>query len=126
MRDSFLPSLRIVALGAFLTACDERPTVCNYNLVYGLTIVVTDSANGNPLVGLETIVEARDGAYVDTLEQVSASEYSDARERAGTYSVRVQRLGYRTWETNGIRVRQGECHVIPVRLNARLQAFDTL
>jgi hypothetical protein len=123
MRAFFLPSLGAVVVGALLTACEEQPTVCNYNLVYGLTVVVTDSANGSPLADLETIVEARDGVYVDTLEQVSATEYSDGRERAGTYSVKVQRPGYRVWEANGIRVRQGECHVIPVRVNARLQAL---
>ena len=123
MRASFFPSLGAVVFGALLTACEDSPTICNYNLVYGLTVVVIDSVTGTPLVGPETIVEATDGAYVDTLEQVSATEYSDARERPGTYSVKVQRQGYRVWQTNGIRVREGECHVSPVRVDARLQAL---
>ena len=72
------------------------------------------------LGGVETIVEVRDGAYVDTLPPFG-NEYSGAGERAGTYSVTVQRLGYRVWRNDGRRVREDECHVIPVRVNARLQ-----
>lgn len=70
---------------------------CSLNLVYGLITVVTDSSSGAPLGGVETIVEVRDGAYVDTLPPFG-NEYSGARERPGTYSVKELRLGYRVWQ----------------------------
>jgi hypothetical protein len=122
MRIPLFPTIGIVAMAAVSLSCKSPVQVCNLNFVYGLTVVVTDSVSGTPLVGLETHVEIRDGAYVDTLEQMSPTEYLGAGERAGTYSVKVQRSGYRVWLSNGIRVREDECHVIPVRVNARIQA----
>ena len=114
----------MVALGVLLNACKEPLAICNYNFVYGLTILVTDSATGSPLGGAETIVEIREGTYVDTLLELSGvGEYSGAGERAGTYSVKVQRVGYRVRQIEGVRVREDECHVIPVRVDVRLQAF---
>ena len=122
MRIPPLPTIGIVAMAAVSLSCKSPVQVCNLNFVYGLTVVVTDSVSGTPLVGLETRVEIRDGAYVDTLEQMTPTEYLGAGERAGTYSVKVQRSGYRVWLSNGIRVREDECHVIPVQVNARIQA----
>ena len=114
--------LATLGLALLTGACRSPLVACNLNLVYGLTIVVTDSATGTPLTGAATIVEVRDGAYVDTLPDFG-NEYSGAGERPGTYSVTVQRLGYRVWSRDGIRVREDECHVIPVRVTARLQAL---
>ena len=112
-----------LGLALFTSSCRSPLVACTLNLVYGLTIVVTDSTSGAPLGGVESIVEVRDGTYVDTLPPFGANEYSGAGERPGTYSVKVQRLGYRVWQSNGIRVRKDECHVIPVRVTARLQAL---
>ena len=115
----------LAALGlALLTSACKSPLVaCNLNLVYGLTIVVTDSSTGAPLGGVQTVVEVRDGAYMETLPEIFPNEYSGAGERPGTYSVKVQRPGYRVWQNDGVRVRKDECHVIPVTVNARLQAL---
>ena len=110
----------LLGLALLTNACRSPLVACNLNLVYGLIIVVTDSSSGAPLGGVETIVEVRDGAYVDTLPPFG-NEYSGAGERPGTYSVKVQRSGYRVWQSSGIRVREDDCHVIPVRVSARLQ-----
>jgi len=110
-----------LGLALLTSACNSPLVACNLNLVYGLTIVVTDSATGVPLGGSETIVEVRDGAYVDTLPPFGPSEYSGAGERPGTYSVKVQRSGYRVWQRDDIRVRKDECHVNNVRVEVRLQ-----
>lgn len=117
VRTSLVATLGLALLSS---ACKSPLVACDLSLVYGLTIVVTDSSSGAPLGGVETIVEVRDGAYVDTLPAFG-NEFSGAGERPGTYSVKVQRLGYRVWQSEGIRVRADECHVIPVRLTARLQ-----
>jgi hypothetical protein len=121
MRNSNLARLGVVVVGAVSSACEQPLQACDLNLVYGLTIVVADSITGAPLGGLETIVEVREGAYVDTLPPFGTNEYSGAGERPGMYSVKVQRVGYRVWQRDGIRVREDECHVIPVRVSARLQ-----
>ena len=118
----FVCSLALLAVGAVAQACSSPLVACNYNAFYGLTIVVTDSATGLPLGAPETIVAVRDGAYTDSLE-VFGNEFYGAVERGGTYSVNVQRVGYRVWLQNAVRVREDECHVIPVRLDARLQAL---
>lgn len=118
---SSIPTIGLLALAALSLACESPVQVCNLEFVYGLRIVVADSVSGAPLVGPETVVAIRDGAYVDTLEQMSPTEYLGAGERAGTYAINVQRPGYRVWQRNGIRVHEDVCHVIPVRVNARLQ-----
>lgn len=121
MRLPSYPTIRIVALATIVVSCESPVRGCNLNFVHGLRVIVTDSVSGTPLVGPETMVEVRDGTYADTLEPTSPTEYSGAGERAGTYAVTVQRSGYRVWLRNGIRVRAGACHVIPVQVNARLQ-----
>jgi hypothetical protein len=42
-------------------------------------------------------------------------------ERAGTYTVRVEKPGYATWERSSVRVTKGPCNVNTVRLQADLQ-----
>jgi hypothetical protein len=96
--------------------------VCNLNALNGLTVVVTDSATGAPLGAPETVVVARDGAYTDSLQFYSNVFYG-VIERAGTYSVSAEREGYGVWVRNGVRIREDECHVIPVRVSVRLQAL---
>ena len=115
------PVIASLGLALLTSGCKSPLVACDLNLVYGLTIVVTDSATGAFLGGPETTVEVRDGSYVDTLPPFGPSEYSGAGERPGTYSVKVQRGGYRVWQRNGIRVREDECHVINVQVQARLQ-----
>ena len=70
----------------------------------------------------------RDGAYVDSLTPYESST-ADQRdlfsrqagyERPGTYTVEVQRVGYRAWTTSGVRVTKGVCHVDTQRVRADL------
>jgi hypothetical protein len=49
------------------------------------------------------------------------SDLVGAGERAGTYAVTVTATGYAEWTTSGVVVTADECHVIPVRLEPRLQ-----
>lgn len=117
------PVAALLGLALLTGACKSPLVACNLNLAYGLTIVVTDSATGAALGGSETMVEVRDGSFVDTLPAFGPSEYSGAGERPGTYSVKVQRAGYRLWQRDGVRVRKDECHVINVRVDVRLQGL---
>jgi hypothetical protein len=48
------------------------------------------------------------------------SAFGGAYERPGTYSVRVERNGYRPWDTTRVRVHADRCGASPVQLVARL------
>jgi hypothetical protein len=70
---------------------------------------------------------AQDGAYADSLwivryhgPEIVPSALGGAYERPGTYSVRVERNGYRPWDTTRVRVQADRCGAFPVRLVARL------
>jgi hypothetical protein len=99
--------LRGVKMAPEALSCESPVQVCHLGFAYGLRIVVTDSVSGTPLVGPDAVVEIRDGAYVDTLEQMSPTEYLGAGERAGSYAITAQRPGYRVWR----RQRTGRLHV---------------
>lgn len=43
-----------------------------------------------------------------------------AWERPGTYTVTVDKPGYERWVREQVEVEAGECHVVPVRLEAVL------
>jgi hypothetical protein len=44
-----------------------------------------------------------------------------ADERAGTYIVQLEAVGYQPWDTSGIRVTGNECHVRTASLTADLE-----
>jgi hypothetical protein len=62
---------------------------------------------------------ARDGPFVEQLQSFGG-QLSGAFEREGTYDVWVTAPGYQTWLRENVTVGADECHVIPVRLTARL------
>jgi hypothetical protein len=66
----------------------------------------------------------RDDDYVETVEgpPVPGLPYLQAAgERAGVYSVTVQKTGYQDWTRAPVWVRDDGCHVSTVRLRAQLQ-----
>ena len=109
----------VVLAALSLAGCDHA-TVCTTEYVYGLTILVTDSATQAPLGGPETVVVVRDGAYVDSVRSANHT-FLAAGERPGAYSVLVHRAGYQDWTQSAIQVRDLGCHVSSVVLNARMQ-----
>ncbi|MGH8543575.1 MAG: hypothetical protein ACREX3_08080 [Gammaproteobacteria bacterium] len=126
--------MRLVALATVVAAgirgCNPLGgEVCTREFRYGLNITVVDSATGSP--PSEAVLIATSGAFTDSVGprapvQLIANEppaliLPTAGERPGMYSVVVRSPGYRDWNQSGIRVRADECHVIPVRLTARLQ-----
>ena len=113
-----------VALAVLVAGCraPARPlTVCTDVGRPGLAVTVRDSATGAP-TGPGAVVTAREGAYADTARGGGPDgRFFLARERAGTYAVRVEQPGYRPWARSGVRVAAGECHVRTVELTALLQ-----
>lgn len=114
------------------SACSHESTdpdvvvTCDASLRSGINIAVVDSLTGAGLLAGATI-RAVDGPFRDSL--IIAANRADLNsvalglvwERAGTYVVSVQRVGYQTWTRSNIEVTRGTCHVLPVNLTARLQ-----
>jgi hypothetical protein len=98
------------------------PIVCTDQFVYGLTVHVVDATTGLPVSdGLSGNLQ--DGGYSEAM-MAFGSDLVGAGERAGTYSISVVASGYTEWTMGGIVVTADECHVIPVGLEARLQAAE--
>lgn len=117
--------LRFVRTGAVVAAIAGTagcgiftgPVACTDILVPGIAVDVRDSqSNAQITDGLRVI--ARDGAFADTAEN---GHLAVAFERAGTYTVTVEKDGYQTWLRSGVRVSRDECHVRTVALTAQLQ-----
>jgi hypothetical protein len=96
------------------------PTACTDEFRFGLRVEALDSLTDAPVSdGLAGLL--LDGKYVEEMG-VSDYELYGAGERAGTYAVVVTAPGHRAWVRTGVKVRENECHVIPVSLTARLLA----
>lgn len=93
------------------------PVACTDEYVPGITVDVRDSQSGAQITDGVRVI-ARDGAFADTAEN---SHLAVAFERAGTYTVTVEKDGYQTWSRSGVRVSRDECHVRTVALTAQLQ-----
>jgi hypothetical protein len=110
---------------AVLAGCNliTGPT-CSLEARPALTVDVRDSTTNAP-AGRGARIIARDGAFADTVlvptDDAELFPYPLAHERAGTYTVTVERDGYRPWSRSGVRVTKDECHVRTVALTARLQ-----
>ena len=122
-------SVCAVAMLAGALACDSAvgPGACTAIALPALDVTVLDSLTEAPLASGARVI-ARDGAYADTSVTAPAGSSGPelavqglAYERAGRYSVTVERAGYQPWRRDGVVVRRGSCHVETVRLTALLQ-----
>lgn len=110
---------------AVLAGCDLiTGPACTTEARPALTVDVRDSIT-NATAGPGARIIARDGAFADTVlvptDDAARFPYQLAHERAGTYTVTVERDGYRPWSRSGVRVTKDECHVRTLALTARLQ-----
>lgn len=105
--------------GGFGCTGDEAPAVL---------IRVRDATTMAPAAyGVRGVV--RDGSYSDslrvtrwvgTIDSAGALGLSAANERSGRYAVSMERNGYVPWDTVGIIVDRGLCHVHTVEFNVVL------
>ena len=99
---------------------------CTLAMEDGLIVSVRDSVTLIP-AGNGATVLVQDGNHLETLRYngflnpLDSLSFQGATERPGTYEVRITKPGYRLWTRTGVRVNRGDCHVIPVRLEALLQ-----
>jgi hypothetical protein len=102
---------------------DNNQIYCTDQFVYGLTVNVLDSNNGNPLIeGVE--VKAIDGDYQEILMSMPdiGNLFIGAGERAGNYTIIVTKDRYQTYTSNPIVLTRDVCHVIPQSLTINLQS----
>lgn len=114
------------AIGLFvgvlaLAACNSTssPPACTLEARAGINLTVLDDVTGQPVAN--ATATAREGDFVETLQSFQAGELSGAYERQGRYEVTVSAPGHETWRVEDVVVEADECHVIPVRLTARLE-----
>lgn len=111
-----------LAMALLAGACGQLPVnggiACTAQFVYGISATVADATTGADITSGSYMV-AREGSYVDSVSAMG-NFLSAAGERAGTYSVTIGRPGYSSFTQTNVVVNRDECHVIPVRLAARL------
>jgi hypothetical protein len=100
---------------------------CTLNIEPGVEVEVRDLVTQEHLVTTPRGV-AREGTYEDSLQIWSVTAdvpsrvitLAGAGEREGTYSVHLEAEGYEAWDTSGVRVTEGECHVRTARFTAEM------
>lgn len=105
-------SVASLVLLATSTAC-AGPPACTDLLAFGLNVTVTDAANGERIC--DATVTATDGDFSETLQpfgEATDCTYAGAGERAGTYTITVEKDGYATLTEDNVVVEEDECHVI--------------
>ena len=112
--------------GFFASACDttEPDIICTLEARPGIVVEVRDAVTGEEVGG--AVVILIDGDFIETMfipeeEGRIFSQFSGAHERAGTYDVIVAKGGYKTWLRRDVTVERDACHVMTVRLDARLE-----
>lgn len=109
-----------------IVGCDiTEPYTCTASVEPGIVVEIVDGDTGEPIAASARGV-VRDGVFQDSLapagftyEGVMVSRQA-AHEREGTYAVFVSHPDYELWAREGVRVREGKCHVETVELRAEL------
>ncbi len=137
MRQHRSPFVRICLLVSpfLVAACDGLPfapdddIICTAEYRSGLQVEVRDAETGAP-AGTGATVRARAPGFTEELHAVQTEVgaevllFHGVGERAGTYEVSVERPGYESWRRAGVTISRDACHVIPIRLEARLVPTD--
>ena len=118
MRSAF-----ILAAATLVAGCNPFTGACTTELRFGIAVEVRDAVTGAPAADGARLI-ARDGDYVEIVEgpPVPGMTFLQAAgERAGRYTVTIQKTGYQDWTRSNVWVRDAGCHVVTVRFEARLQ-----
>jgi len=114
--------LLLVCSSALLIAgCDPFfPSDCTVEETPAVKVTVrTDGVLPDSVSGVLS-----EGTHAEALDSYRSSAgthtLTGGYERPGTYSLRVEAAGYRTWSRDGVRVRGGDCGPQTVRLTAEL------
>lgn len=92
---------------------------CTADFRFGISATALD-ATTNADITFGAYLVAREGSYRDSVSANPGGQLAAAGERAGTYTVTIGHPGYASFTQSNVVVNRDECHVIPVRLEARL------
>lgn len=114
-----------------LAGCDEGLNACTDEEVPGLEIQVRDDATGD-LIVCDLVIWVIAGNYVEKHDQRCPDPPDTdplpitraAEERAGTYTIVVEKDGYIPGLVTNIQVEEDECHVITEEVVLRLRRED--
>ena len=97
-----------------VASCDDPLTACTTELRSVIQVDILDSATRSP-AGASATIWLR-GPFTDSVVVPDAWTSSIAHVwfedhvKAGTYSLQIQKAGYRDWSQGDIRVRADACH----------------
>jgi hypothetical protein len=107
---------------------DSGPAVvsCSAEARPGIEVTATDTRSGAALGGFTVRLQPRmpgAGAARDSSRAapVPPAVWHGAQERAGRFTLRVTKPGYRPWDTAEVVVTRDVCHVRTVRLTVPLE-----
>jgi hypothetical protein len=119
----------LLACTPFLLAStceDDQPIACTLEARAGLSVGVKNAVTNEVLADGVTVV-AVDGNYAETLEEVfdgnNSSIFIGAWERAGSYTITVTKVGFKTFTSPAIQVTADQCHVIERQVRVNLEPF---
>ncbi|MBX2992148.1 MAG: carboxypeptidase regulatory-like domain-containing protein [Bacteroidetes bacterium] len=115
-------TLTLVAPGCMETGINNG-IICTTEARAGIQIDIRDSLSGQPAAIGATVV-VQHNTYIDTLRGILLADsltVSGAYERPGIYTIIITKSGYVDWIRPDVVVNKDECHVITVRLEARLE-----
>ena len=129
-----LRPVTVLAVGVVATAivstvlngCDDFHT-CTDEEVPGISVKILDAESGRIAV-CDATVWFLQGSYAEKVENPCGAIPDSlqwpyvigAAERAGTYTVLVNKAGYVPWVLTNVEVTEDDCHVHTVDLVARL------
>ena len=105
---------------------DGKAVVCTAQFVYGLQIKVFDQETGYPnACGSDVTIQ--DGSYLEELNYSPSNDCDEdyvflaAGERAGNYTITVNKDGYQQWQRDNIELTANVCHVNPITVEVYLE-----
>ena len=107
-----------------VSGCEDY--ACTLSVERSVIVDVFDAETGAPAAAASRGF-IRQGAFRDTLEAYSGrgdgtlTSLAAGWERAGIYNVHIENPAYQSWDTTGVVVRSGQCHVRTARIAARLR-----
>ena len=104
---------------------DNDEVMCTEEARAGLMVTVKDAMDGAFLAEGVTVT-AVDGSYTEELTNMPefSVEFIGAYERAGNYTITVEKQGYVTYISPVIEVGEDICHVIGESVIVQLQPED--
>lgn len=119
-----MKALFVTALTAGLSIGDcitiiPGPTVCTDQFVYGISVTLLEENGGDPITN--AVLTLRDGSYTEVMDEVSDGVYVGAGERAGSYTLTIEKAGFEDRAIGNLVVAEDECHVIPLSRTYTLQ-----